>query len=154
MRARKRERSHRIGVGQPHLAQLLFPPIVTLPPMENALTESSLFKTMTKSVRSAPIRSPRPSPSMPIQDGVDHELSGNRAITTPGLAIPQGTEFDVQANTPASDRTGCGVHRYPNHHDFAIPFSETQIRHPEVEHPSVIPLSVLDHFRMPFCKVV
>ena len=33
----------------------MFPPIVTFPPMENALTESSLFKTITKSVMSAPI---------------------------------------------------------------------------------------------------
>jgi hypothetical protein len=33
----------------------IFPPIVTFPPMENALTESSLFRTITKSVMSAPI---------------------------------------------------------------------------------------------------
>jgi hypothetical protein len=33
----------------------IFPPIVMFPPIENALTESSLFRTITKSVMSAPI---------------------------------------------------------------------------------------------------
>ena len=69
----------------------MFPPIVIFPPIENALTESSLFKTITKSVMSAPICSPHPSPPVAMQDGADHEPSGNRAITSPDPAFPENT---------------------------------------------------------------
>lgn len=69
-------------------AALMFPPIVTFPPMLNALTASSLFKTITKSVMSAPIWRPQPSPPVAMQEGADHEPSGSRAMTRPEPAFP------------------------------------------------------------------
>ena len=69
----------------------IFPPIVTFPPRENALTASSLFKTTTKSVMSAPIWRPHPRPPVAMQDGADQEPSGSRAITSPEPAFPLNT---------------------------------------------------------------
>jgi len=71
---------------------LMFPPIVIFPPIENALTESSLFSTMTKSVISAPIWRPHPSPPVAMHDGADQEPSGRRAMTTPEPAFPEKTK--------------------------------------------------------------
>ena len=73
-------------------AALIFPPIVTFPPKENALTASSLLSTMTKSVISAPIWRPQPSPPVAMQDGADQEPSGRRAMTIPEPALPEKTK--------------------------------------------------------------
>ena len=73
-------------------AALMFPPMVTLPPMENARTASSLLRIMTKSVMSAPIWRPQPTPPVAIQDGADHDPSGRRAMTRPEPALPEKTK--------------------------------------------------------------
>ena len=72
-------------------AALMLPPMVTFPPRENARTASSLLRTMTKSVISAPIWRPQPTPPVAIQDGADHEPSGKRAMTRPEPAFPEKT---------------------------------------------------------------
>ena len=71
---------------------LIPPPIVTLPPRENARTASSLFSTITKSVISAPIWSPQPNPPVAMQDGADQDPSGRRAMTRPDPAFPENTK--------------------------------------------------------------
>ena len=68
-----------------------FPPMVTFPPKANARTASSLLSTMTKSVMSAPIWSPQPTPPVAMHDGADHEPSGSRAMTSPEPALPEKT---------------------------------------------------------------
>jgi hypothetical protein len=70
---------------------LIFPPIVTLPPIENARTASSLLRMITKSVISAPIWRPQPSPPVAMHDGADQEPSGRRAMTRPEPALPEKT---------------------------------------------------------------
>lgn len=72
-------------------AALIFPPIVTFPPIENALTASSVFRTTTKSVISAPICNPQPKPPVAMHEGADHEPSGKRAMTRPDPALPENT---------------------------------------------------------------
>lgn len=71
---------------------LMFPPIVTFPPSENALTASSLLRTITKSVMSAPIWSPHPRPPVAMQEGADQDPSGRRAMTIPDPALPENTK--------------------------------------------------------------
>jgi hypothetical protein len=72
-------------------AALIFPPIVTFPPIENARTASSVLSTTTKSVISAPIWSPQPRPPVAMHEGADHEPSGRRAMTRPEPALPEKT---------------------------------------------------------------
>jgi hypothetical protein len=72
-------------------AALMFPPTVTLPPKEKALTASSEFSTTTKSVMSAPIWRPQPTPAVPMQEGADQEPSGSLAMTRPEPALPEKT---------------------------------------------------------------
>lgn len=89
-------------------AALMFPPIVTFPPMENARTASSLFRTMTNSVISAPICKPQPTPPVAIHDGADHEPSGRRAMTRPDPALPEKTKpalSTAKTARPAKYRT-------------------------------------------------
>jgi len=69
----------------------IFPPIVTFPPSENARTASSLLRTMTKSVMSAPTWRPQPTPAVPMQEGADQDPSGSRAMTSPDPALPEKT---------------------------------------------------------------
>lgn len=71
---------------------LMLPPMVTFPPRENARTASSLLRTMTKSVISAPIWRPQPTPPVAMQDGADHEPSGKRDMTRPEPAFPEKTK--------------------------------------------------------------
>ena len=71
---------------------LTLPPMVTFPPRENARTASSLLRTITKSVISAPICSPQPTPPVAMQDGADHEPSGKREMTRPEPAFPEKTK--------------------------------------------------------------
>ena len=71
---------------------LMFPPIVTFPPIENARTASSELSTITNSVTSAPIWRPHPTPPVAIQDGADQEPSGSLAITIPEPAFPEKTK--------------------------------------------------------------
>src|SRR5258706_14093019 len=71
---------------------LMFPPIVTFPPIENARTASSDLSTTTKSVTSAPIWKPHPTPPVAIQEGADQEPSGSLAITIPEPACPEKTK--------------------------------------------------------------
>jgi len=59
--------------------------------MEKARTASSLLRTMTKSVISAPIWRPHPRPPVAMQEGADHEPSGSRAMTIPEPAFPENT---------------------------------------------------------------
>lgn len=59
------------------------PPIVTLPPIENARTASSELRTTTKSVMSAPTWRPQPRPPVMMSEGADHSPSGRRATTRP-----------------------------------------------------------------------
>lgn len=73
-------------------AALMFPPMVTLPPIANARTASSLLSTITKSVMSAPICRPQPTPPVAMHDGADHEPSGSRAMTIPEPALPENTK--------------------------------------------------------------
>ena len=75
----------------PAVAAML-PPMVTLPPIANARTASSLLSTMTKSVMSAPIWRPQPTPPVAMHDGADHEPSGSRAMTSPEPALPEKTK--------------------------------------------------------------
>lgn len=70
-------------------AALIFPPMVTFPPMEKARTASSLLSTITKSVMSAPIWRPHPTPPVAMQEGADQEPSGRRAMTMPEPALPE-----------------------------------------------------------------
>jgi hypothetical protein len=70
----------------------MFPPIVTFPPNERALTASSLLSTITKSVISAPIWRPHPIPPVAMQEGADQDPSGSRAMTMPEPAIPENTK--------------------------------------------------------------
>jgi len=71
---------------------LTLPPMVTFPPRENARTASSLLRTITKSVISAPICRPQPTPPVAMQDGADHEPSGKREMTRPEPAFPEKTK--------------------------------------------------------------
>ncbi len=71
---------------------LTFPPMVTFPPRENARTASSLLRTITKSVISAPICRPQPTPPVAMHDGADHEPSGKREMTRPEPAFPEKTK--------------------------------------------------------------
>jgi hypothetical protein len=71
---------------------LMFPPIVTFPPIENARTASSELSTITNSVTSAPIWRPQPTPPVAMQDGADQEPSGSLAITIPEPAFPENTK--------------------------------------------------------------
>ena len=71
---------------------LMFPPMVTFPPNENARTASSLFRTITKSVMSAPICKPHPRPPVAMHEGADQEPSGSRAMTRPEPAFPEKTK--------------------------------------------------------------
>ena len=75
----------------PAAAEML-PPMVTFPPNANARTASSLFSTMTKSVMSAPIWRPHPTPPVAMHEGADHEPSGSRAMTRPEPALPENTK--------------------------------------------------------------
>lgn len=99
----------------PAAAEML-PPIVTLPPSANALTASSLFRTMTKSVMSAPIWSPHPTPPVAMHDGADQDPSGMRAMTMPEPALPEKTKPALRTEKmarPASVRV-CGVEGVSN----------------------------------------
>lgn len=71
---------------------LMFPPSVRFPPSEKALTASSLLSTTTKSVMSAPICRPHPTPAVPIHDGADHSPVGRREMTRPDPAFPEKTK--------------------------------------------------------------
>jgi hypothetical protein len=71
---------------------LMLPPIVTLPPNENARTASSLLRTITKSVMSAPICKPHPTPPVAMHDGADHDPSARREMTRPDPALPEKTK--------------------------------------------------------------
>lgn len=72
-------------------AALTLPPTVTLPPIENARTASSLLSTMTKSVMSAPIWRPQPTPPVAMHEGADQDPSGRRAMMRPDPAFPENT---------------------------------------------------------------
>ena len=84
----------------------MFPPIVTFPPRANARTASSLFSTMTKSVMSAPICRPQPTPPVAIQDGADQEPSGRRAMTRPEPALPEKTNPALRTEKIARPASG------------------------------------------------
>lgn len=73
-------------------AALMLPPMVRFPPRENARIASSLFRTTTKSVMSAPIWRPHPKPPVAMHEGADHEPSGSRAMTMPDPALPEKTK--------------------------------------------------------------
>jgi hypothetical protein len=73
-------------------AALTLPPMVTFPPIEKARMASSELSTITKSVISAPICKPQPTPPVAIQEGADHEPSGSRATTRPEPALPEKTK--------------------------------------------------------------
>ena len=88
-------------------AALILPPIVTLPPIENARTASSELSTITKSVMSAPIWRPHPRPPVAMHEGADQEPSGRRAMTRPEPALPENTKPALM--TWKTARPGGGV---------------------------------------------
>ena len=95
----------------PAAAEML-PPMVTFPPIANARTASSLFSTITKSVMSAPIWRPQPTPPVAMHDGADHEPSGSRAMTSPEPALPEKTKPALRtekiARPGGASAGGCG----------------------------------------------
>ena len=87
---------------------LMLPPMVTFPPREKARTASSLLRTMTKCVISAPIWRPQPIPPVAIQDGADHDPSGKRAMTRPEPAFPEKTKPALMTSKMARPVIGKG----------------------------------------------
>lgn len=83
--------------------------MVKLPPLANAEIASSLLRTTTNSLRSAPIWSPNPTPPVAMQDGADQVPSGRRAITIPDPALPDQTKPAFKTVKMARLRVGFRV---------------------------------------------
>ena len=100
-----------VPMGPTAVARL--PPNDKLPAMPNERTASSLFITMTYSVKSAPIWNPKPTPAVTTQLGADHDPSGSRATTTPLPALPDHTNPALKtvniARPLACSKTALGI---------------------------------------------
>ena len=108
-------------------AALMLPPIVTFPPREKARTASSLLRTMTKSVISAPIWRPQPMPPVAMHDGADHDPSGKRPMTRPEPAFPEKTKPALMTSKmarPVHSKGSAGIKRYGTESTYLVHAAE------------------------------